>query len=123
MTCKDCVHYDVCTPLCTGIDMCLLMQDESVELLCSTFQDKSRFVELPCKIGDTFYWINHINHSIETDEVISIHIYKGEWEISTKTLNSKCISGYSVRRFWEIMFPTKEEAEKALERMKENGNL
>lgn len=114
MTCKDCFHYELCQHYRDSGEYF----EWAVEKFgCKQFKDKSRFVELPCNVGDTFYWINHINHSIETDEVISIHIYKGEWEISTKTLNSKCISGYSVRRFWEIMFLTKEEAEKALERM------
>lgn len=41
MTCKDCVHHDICE--CAGRD------------ICEDFKDKSRFIELPCKVGDTVY--------------------------------------------------------------------
>ena len=62
-TCKDCIHYDVC----------LLERDNSKDKLtadglfkkaeedCAYFKDKSRIVELPCKVGDTI-WI------VERDE-------------------------------------------------------
>ena len=45
-TCKNCIHYAVC-----GFD------DDEIEYtaLCSFFKDRSRFVELPCKVGDTVY--------------------------------------------------------------------
>ncbi len=46
MTCKDCIHYSVC-----------FITDEDVEkevgkFGCDDFKDKSRFVELPCNVGD-----------------------------------------------------------------------
>lgn len=50
MTCKDCAHYDIC----------LFHIDEETEMTvneCEHFKDKARFVELPCKVGDTVYYI------------------------------------------------------------------
>lgn len=49
MTCKDCIHYDICN-----------MYDGpyiSVHLdhTCEYFKDKSLIVELPCKAGQTVY--------------------------------------------------------------------
>ena len=40
--CKDCIHYDVCYAL---------MQSKEVETFCNHFKDKSRYIELPCKVG------------------------------------------------------------------------
>lgn len=42
--CGDCIHYDVCV--------------EYGKELCHDFKDNSRFVELPCSLGDTAYVIN-----------------------------------------------------------------
>lgn len=46
--CKECIHCAVC-----GFD------DDEIEYttLCSFFKDRSRFVELPCKVGDSYFEI------------------------------------------------------------------
>lgn len=46
MTCKKCIHYDVC--------------GESI-FTCGQFKDKSKFIELPCKVGDEIYVLNRGN--------------------------------------------------------------
>lgn len=38
VTCKDCVHYDVCNRILNRLEV------------CDQFKDKTRFVELPCKV-------------------------------------------------------------------------
>ena len=64
MTCKDCIHYDMCsgfTP--TDLDFDVFdycrkgITDEipDIEERCNSFKDKTRFVELPCKVGDKLY--------------------------------------------------------------------
>lgn len=40
MTCKDCIHNEVC---------CGTHTDDSPT--CCDFKDKSRFIELPCNVG------------------------------------------------------------------------
>lgn len=58
MTCKDCIHYDVCS------DFMQYRADwnkhhNEVDKVCDNFKDKSRFSELPCKVGDAVYIISH----------------------------------------------------------------
>lgn len=87
MTCKDCVHYEVCNKL----------GDEVLENfdICVGFKDKSKFIELPCKVGDKVFIIGRNNH--ET------YINTGRFRIS------------DIEKFGKTVFLTKEEAEKALE--------
>lgn len=49
MTCKDCVYYDVCC------DEYELAHAEN----CNNFKDKSKILELPCKVGDVVYVIKN----------------------------------------------------------------
>ena len=43
--CKDCLHYKLC-----GV-----FGYVSPVKFCGFYTDRSRFVELPCKVGDTVY--------------------------------------------------------------------
>ena len=54
MTYKDCVHYNVCA--INGIDV--ENTTFKKELCCGDFKDKSRFIELPCKVGDSIFYIH-----------------------------------------------------------------
>ena len=55
-TCKDCIHYEACKAV---LDAAGFFSDDIEETLneikCQNFADKSRFVELPCKVGDAVY--------------------------------------------------------------------
>ena len=55
MTCKDCIHYDVCA--INGIDV--ENTTFKKELCCGEFKDKSRIVELSCKVGDMVYVLEY----------------------------------------------------------------
>lgn len=110
MTCKECIHYDVCDALeANGISKVYPSQ-------CGCYKPKSRFIELPCEVGQKVYWINFVSKQIETDKVISLHLYEDGFSITTKTISngSKAISTYTEDRFKRIMFLYQEEAEKAL---------
>lgn len=41
MTCKDCIHNEVC--------YCYLITYTDNNPICCNYKDKSRFIELPCK--------------------------------------------------------------------------
>ena len=67
-TCKDCLHYDMCsgfTP--TDLDRDVFdycrkgITDEipDIDERCSNFEDKSRFVYLPCNVGELVYVIKY----------------------------------------------------------------
>lgn len=52
MTCKDCVHYEVCKEVVEfhhGLPSDL--EVDGIEKRCDHFKPKSRFVELPCEVG------------------------------------------------------------------------
>ena len=51
MTCDNCIHYDVCEAL----EMNGIAKVHPIQ--CGYFNDKSRYIELPCKVGDTVYVI------------------------------------------------------------------
>lgn len=56
MTCKECIHYDAaCINGTTGA--------------CMYFKDKSRYIELPCKVGDTVYKICPISTFIKVGQM------------------------------------------------------
>nr|DAU68161.1 MAG TPA: hypothetical protein [Caudoviricetes sp.] len=69
MTCKDCYHYDVCHRRINSIDFLPFIKGkvsissimykkcDDVEKHCLHFKDKSRYIELPCKVGDKVYKI------------------------------------------------------------------
>ena len=51
MTCKDCIHYDVCKCVNSKVDE-MYSNRNGTQYGCGYFKDKSRFVELPCKKTD-----------------------------------------------------------------------
>lgn len=86
VTCKDCIHYDVCDIWRREEGMDAKFYAETEDGKCEHFADKSRFVELPCKIGDKVYLIS----SSRGKKVISPREVEGvgyfgnqEWLITT----------------------------------------
>lgn len=49
MNCKDCLHYEACVKHYTQGQLTMINGD------CSTFTDRSKWVHLPCKVGDKVY--------------------------------------------------------------------
>lgn len=45
MTCKDCIHHVACN------------RPDPLDIGCEDFSDRSLWVKLPCKVGDTVYVI------------------------------------------------------------------
>ena len=83
MTCKDCIHYDACGRKTLHFANKLYRKDvNDIEKWCETFKDKSRFVELPCNVGDTVYWIDYLWNGKTKD----LHIFTGtvnSWEFNS----------------------------------------
>ena len=66
MTCKDCIHYDVCTECneyddFTGEPIVVddLEERNSNHTDCEDFMDKTKFIELPCKVGENVWVIEY----------------------------------------------------------------
>lgn len=104
MTCKDCVHFETC-------DGALFdHRDEA----CSDFAEKIRFIELPCKIGDTVWCIRNFHgHKHPQEGIVSEMNF-------TKEMKLNIVVKYVGRGQWgEKIFLTREAAEAAIKE-KEN---
>lgn len=56
MTCKDCFHYEVCK---TYEEF-----DFANHSKCDTYKDKSKVIELPCKVGDMVYILDYEDDTV-----------------------------------------------------------
>ena len=127
--CKDCVHVEVCREYveglaaARGVRLSVKELDSVLECDdCKHFKDRSRFVELPCKVGDKVYLDNlHIKYA----DVIGIYIdaFGGVFDLRIYT-NIQLANGFGYEYFiskdytfediGKRIFLTKEEAEAAL---------
>lgn len=119
MTCEDCIHYDVC-----GFN-----EYKDFNEICSFFKDKSRIIELPCKVGQTVYDIVLCDddiYRIYEMKIVAIEPFGSLYEskyfpdfIWNIYLTDDC--SYAYRTFDDIgkkTFFSKEEAEKRLNELK-----
>lgn len=115
--CKDCLHVEVCKDYAinylkgTPIEA---LEKEVGDYPCCRFQDRSLFVESPCKVGDTLFVPTR--NFISEYEIEYFHFGKyGIW------FNTKLIKGISTRlrnahieAIGKDVFLTREEAEQTL---------
>lgn len=111
MTCKDCVHYEVCETTYPDLELPFVNLEK-----CRLFKDKSKFIELPCRVGDKVFDIKM--GKIVEKSIVSISF------LLSKSVNYLCLHGINYRDaattieaqdIGKTVFFTKEEAEKALE--------
>ena len=103
--CKNCIHYSLCNyeEICHyDIDNIKNAKD------CSFFKDRSRFLELPCKVGDTIYRVK--DGKVTKEQVVEFGI-SSRGVVLYRTLGYEL--GYS-DYFGNSLFFSKEEAEQAL---------
>ena len=115
MTCKDCLHYEVCANHYTRSTL------DCIHGECENFTDRSEWTHLPCRLNlpqelyrymfDDDY--NKIVVKCKVGEVTGygfelIHYDGRRWK-------------YGYDRIGKTVFLTREEAKKALEGMKEDG--
>ena len=128
--CVNCIHYDACKKIS---DVHGLAFGSSP--FCDHYKDKSLFVELPCKVGDTVYCIEHkiIRECIVTmvksinDTNQTRFIVEAECEIVSPFYSDGRKIKHGIMAVWEIewgswyrAFRTKEEAEKKLKEIEGN---
>lgn len=83
-----------------------------------TAEVEGRLVVLPCNVGDTVYLIDDIDCVFERESIVTeIEIDKDGVTIMIQDEIPICSSGYNLSDFGEIVFLTREEAEKALKEM------
>lgn len=109
MTCKDCVHYDACNRILNRLEV------------CDQFKDKTRFVELPCKVGDTIYkvWYLPCHHGETYPDSYNCCGCEDECDLK-KTIFEVPVPSiqFIVKEFLKkdngVYYLTREEAEKVL---------
>ncbi len=128
--CKDCLGFEFCLDrLGTTKYYDNAIAANNVEELCQKFKDRNRFVELPCKLGETFYTIDRRSDKKQVRdyfaEEITICVVRGVengrytvlkncFDFKIKPLRKKIITDMS------NIFLTYKEADKALKELKNN---
>ena len=139
MTCKDCIHYDLCrsfSRIQLGWHGNSVHYVENIEEICKDFKDRSRFVELPCKVGDTVYayWdmdnpCSNYLHVIE-DFIIDLVILVDRKNSvigfragrTCEQNGRKCDIEFDLKDIGKTVCLTREEAERALKERENNAN-
>ncbi len=130
MNCKDCIHNDVCEDykrnICTE---CNWRHEEFCmdDGICRYFKYKSKYIELPCKVGDTVYVIK--NNKICAKDIVyynKIHSRVAEqneeyWHCVDKDRISINVITFYPENIGQTVFLTKSEAEQKLKELKENA--
>ena len=127
-TCNDCLHYDVCAVkrkmntikvYINGKSVTTDFIESVVEKRCKHFKDKSRYIELPCKVGDVMYQVTR--NFISEFRVRFVEIATcGNLFLHTDLISGIVYTGevFSESDIGKTVFLTREEAEKALEDMR-----
>lgn len=116
--CKEnCLHYEACKA--TYEELTGDSGTGGNAEYCKYFQDRSKFIELPCKVGDTVYLIS------KSGKIVIGRIAKIIVEIDTSTSDFLLYVhfGKALGQFWlsetSNLYLTKEQAKQAL---KERNN-
>lgn len=116
MLCKNCVHFAVCANV-----YCEVTAETEIKNIhgkpCYYFEDKSKYIALPCKVGDRVYVIcykRNVQPYIRVETVLHMNYLQGKslalWQIHTE---------YAAHNAKDVIY-TKSEAEQKLKEMKEN---
>ena len=118
--CKDCLHNNICNIKQRYNHPKYALQH--IEKYCEHFKDRSRFVELPCKVGDMFY--EPKRHQITEYQITRIVLT--EFGLHFGIILKKGLSFRSIITPYDIgkvVFTTREEAEQALTNKNQPDNI
>lgn len=115
-TCKDCFYVSVCLRQ-YGKNLYIWQADNG----CKNFKDKSRYIELPCKVGDTVYFVYEeydeegVNRCVFDCKVEQLGVdSKSVWFQLKLPLGIKLSGYFRDNKIGKTVFLTEEEAKKAL---------
>lgn len=121
MNCKDCYHCDVChlrISLNMDYDEVKDKPITEMEKRCEYFKNKSRIIELPCKVGTKVYVISSQtsdNHNLFIfEDVIDRYIIDENGIIMCFTNH---LSKNDYRNKWDRIFTDKAKAEAKLKEL------
>ena len=107
--CSDCLHFEACE-LNSAMRIHLSTIAQKNAYYCKAFKDKSRFVELPCKVGDIVYCFAPC---FDTDHNPKLKVVEKEI-VELKTIATVFGLNFDIDSIGKTIFLTREEAEKAL---------
>lgn len=124
-TCKECFYFTVCggfmpTDYDQDVwDLCAKGKADEIpdiEKRCFSFKDQSRFVEFPCKVGDTVWFVGTSNINRLKLGVIETTVEKLVLKAGGTYMKLACNAVYetSCRSIGKTVFFTREAAEQAL---------
>ena len=123
MNCRDCLHFKAC------YEMAKANEAEEFNTLfanqCEDFTDRSEWVHLPCKVGDTVYSFCDcfgviLPYFVETFNVSYYDKNTTVWQYEANCTNNEEDElldsiDFEVEDIGKTVFLTREEAERALE--------
>ena len=74
-TCKDCFHYEPCKAMAYAWRKIEGTHYPLIAEKCKIFKDRSKFIELPCKLGDKVFYFDTAGRIYE--QTIFQFIYGG----------------------------------------------
>lgn len=129
MTCKDCIHLEICESG-AAYDM-PVYSSVSMENKCECFKDKSKYIELPCKVGNMVYVIpsltnfrlNIANGYTENNRVYEQKVHSIQMWNADKWCLWACDGiNLLLQKFYkETWFLTKAEAEAKLKELQNDA--
>ena len=111
MTCKDCIHYKICSKNDKTTDYYgKKFACGNVDDLCKYFKEKSHIIEFPCKVGDIVYETDGIR--IYELTILDISLHKNKLYYETKNID------FDDDAIGKSIFLTRQEAEAKLKELK-----
>ena len=106
MTCKDCIHLKLCQANYEYEGSPVGVDEPETAKPCGLFKDRSKFIELPCKLGDDIYYFDSKGNIFK--QRVFQFVYGGTGlMIDSDVMFDSDLLG-------ERFFCTREEAEQAL---------
>ena len=118
--CENCLHYEVCADV---MKKDLFIKEKMLRIanpICKCFLDKSKVIELPCKVGDVVYKVSFVHKNITPLTVEGFLCNLSSWKVHCTHLipswvgNQKEHIYIAFSSFGKRVFLTYEEAERAL---------
>ena len=118
--CENCLHCEVCADV---MKKDLFIKEKMLRIanpICKCFLDKSKVIELPCKVGDVVYKVSFVHKNITPLTVEGFLCNLSSWKVHCTHLipswvgNQKEHIYIAFSSFGKRVFLTQEEAEQAL---------
>lgn len=117
--CEDCLHYKVCELKRNHYYLgSPIGEIDEAETGCHNFTDSSEWVHIPCKVGDSIFCDGKLFADRYVGEVMEFTVDIVRTQVCT-THCGEIDMIFNFKDFGKIVFLTREEAEKALERTKD----